>query len=122
MTIVVMGLVLGGIIIFSEKEKENRANQVATVSLRFGEPLTDVKEVGVSIGSDFENYKVERITDTLVENVKVGTGNPSVRIRYHYENGNFLEIKVLDKFINQGLSGTNCFQLFQDSIGYDYHP
>lgn len=122
MTIVVMGLVLGGIIYFNEKAHENREKQVATVSLRLGEQLPSVKEVGISISEDFEKYSMTEIKDTLVDNVFVEEGNPQVRIRYYYKNGSFLELKALDRFVNQGLSGTNRFQLFQDSIYYDYLP
>jgi len=122
MTNVVMGLVLGGIIYYNEKSKEGQAKRVTPISLRLGEELPKVREVGVSIGIEFEKYSIAEVKDTLVDNVRVEEGSPQVRIRYYYENGSFLELKALDRFVNQGLSGINRFQLFQDSIFYNYHP
>lgn len=121
MTIVVMGLVLGGIIYFNEKNHKEKLQQVASISLVLGESLPKVTEVGISIGEEFKTYSIAEIRDTVMANISVSDEvNPPVRVRYHYENKNFLEIKALPGFENQGLSGTNEFILFQDSITYDY--
>ena len=121
MTIVVMGLVLGGIIYFNEKKQEEKVQQVATVSLVLGEDLPKVNKIGISIGEDFEQYTISEVQDTTIDNIAVlGEGVPNVRLRYYYENGSFLEIEALDRFVNQGLSGTNEFVLYQDSVGYLY--
>lgn len=123
MTIVVMGLVLGGIIYFNENKQEQKAQEVATVSLILGEDLPKVNKVGISISENFEKYTISDIRDTTIDNIYVlDEGIPSVRIRYYYENGSFLEMVALDRFVNQGLSGTNQFRLFQDSVSYKYLP